>query len=101
MFVHTTWYSLLTFAVINRPWVKKVGPYDHAPQKPEPSQTLKYFSAREGLEALSNDAVLQPGTTITRSSLPPAQPVQPASAGEPHCGTEFHAILQKPTWSIL
>lgn len=64
-----------------RPWVKKAGPYDHTPKRPEPGQTLKYFSTQEGLEALSSDPLLQSGTPLTRADLPPPKPVQPASAG--------------------
>lgn len=61
--------------------MKKVGPYDHTPKKPEPGQTLQYFSTQEGLEALSTDPLLQSATPLTRADLPPPKPVQPASAG--------------------
>lgn len=62
--------------------MKKVGPYDHTPKKPEPAQTLKYFETQEGLEALSHDPALQFGKRLTKAHLPPPKEVQPASAGE-------------------
>jgi hypothetical protein len=68
--------------LMTRPWVKKAGPYDHAPQKPQPGETLKYFGTQEGLQALSTDASLQSGTRLTKAHLPPPKPVQPASAGD-------------------
>jgi hypothetical protein len=65
-----------------RPWVKKVGPYDNTPQKPEAGQTLKYFDTQEGLTALSVDPGLRSGVRLTKANLSPPKPVQPASAGE-------------------
>jgi hypothetical protein len=60
--------------------VKKVGPFDHCPQRPGPGKTLKYFEAQEGQVAAAADPLLQ-GTKLTRHDLPPAKPVVPASAG--------------------
>jgi hypothetical protein len=60
--------------------VKKVGPFDHCPQRPEPGKTLKYFEAQEGQLAAAADPLLQ-GAKLTRHDLPPAKPVVPASAG--------------------
>lgn len=62
--------------------MKKAGPFDHTPQRPQLSKTLKYFEAQEGLLAMEADPLLQ-GTKLTRKDLPPQKPVQPASAGEP------------------
>lgn len=62
--------------------MKKVGPYDNAPQKPEAGQTLKYFETQEGLTALSADPGLRSGARLTKANLSPPKPVQPASAGK-------------------
>lgn len=70
--------------------MKKAGPYDHTIQKPEAGETLKYFDTQEGLQALSTDAALKPGTRLTKAHLPPPKPVQPASAGE---------LFQQPMFS--
>lgn len=62
--------------------MKKVGPYDNTPQKPEAGQTLKYFETQEGLTALSVDPGLRSGARLTKANLSPPKPVQPASAGK-------------------
>lgn len=62
--------------------MRQVGPYDHTPQKPERGAVLPYFGAKEGLQALAGDPALQTGAApVTRNTLPPARPVQAASAG--------------------
>eukprot|EP00879_Flechtneria_rotunda_P033056 GHRR01036579.1.p1 GENE.GHRR01036579.1~~GHRR01036579.1.p1 ORF type:complete len:671 (+),score=295.85 GHRR01036579.1:383-2395(+) len=74
-----------------KPWVKKVGPFDHTPQRPEPGKTLKYFEAQEGLLAMAVDPLLHPGTKIIRQDLPPGKPVTSASAGGLICTSRNRA----------
>lgn len=80
--LRTSQHVHLYYWFFYRPWVKKHGPYDHTPKRPESGTTLHYFSAEEGHIAVNTDPLLKTHATISRHSLPPAKPLQSASPGK-------------------